>query len=65
METADMLTNLIQDFLNKNIAELKEKNILLTLPNKRIIKLGEHQESIEIVFNLYVSGKSCHVRLSG
>ena len=49
-----MLTNLIQDFLNKNIGELKEKNILLTLPNKRIIKLGEHQESIEIVFNSWL-----------
>ena len=50
METADMLTDLIQNFLNKNIGELEDKNILITLPNKKRIELGNHHSSLEITF---------------
>ena len=39
MEIADMLTKLIQNFLNKNIGELEDKNILITLPNGKRIEL--------------------------
>ena len=34
MEIADMLTKLIQNFLNNNIGELEDKNISITLPNQ-------------------------------
>ena len=40
MEIADMLTKLIQNFLNKNIGELEDKNISITLPNGKRIELG-------------------------
>ena len=50
MEIADMLTKLIQNFLNKNIGELEDKNISITLPNGKRIKLGNHQSSLEITF---------------
>ena len=49
-----MLTKLIQNFLNKNIGELKDKNFLIILPNKKIIELGNHQSSIEIRFNSWL-----------
>ena len=49
-----MLTKLIQNFLNKNIGELKDKNLLIILPNKKIIELGNHQSSIEIRFNSWL-----------
>jgi len=45
-----MLTKLIQNFLNKNIGELEDKNISITLPNGKRIELGNHQSSIEITF---------------
>ena len=51
MEIADMLTKLIQNFLNKNIGELEDNNISITLPNGKRIELGNHQSSIEITFN--------------
>ena len=54
METVDMLTDFIQNFLNKNIGELEDKNILITLPNKKRIELGNHQSSIEITFNSWL-----------
>ena len=54
METADMLTDLIQNFLNKNIAKLEDKNILITLPNKKRIELGNHHSSLEITFNSWL-----------
>ena len=46
-----MLTKLIQNFLNKNIGKLEDKNISITLPNGKRIELGNHQSSIEITFN--------------
>ena len=49
-----MLTNLIENFLNKNIGELEDKNISLTFPNKKRIKLGNHPSSIEITFNSWL-----------
>ena len=49
-----MLTKLIQNFLNKNICELEDKNISITLPNGKRIELGNHQSSIEITFNSWV-----------
>ena len=49
-----MLTKLIQNFLNKNIGELQDKNILITLPNGKKIKLGNHQSSLEITFNSWL-----------
>ena len=49
-----MLTKLIQNFLNKNIGELEDKNILITLPNGKRIELGNHQSSIEITFNSWL-----------
>ena len=54
MEIADMLTKLIQNFLNKNIGELEDKNISITLPNGKRIELGNHQSSIEITFNSWL-----------
>ena len=58
MEIADMLTKLIQNFLNKNIGELEDKNISITLPNGKRIELGNHQSSIEITFNSWPRIKS-------
>jgi len=49
-----MLTKLIQNFLNKNIGELEDKNISITLPNGKRIELGNHQSSIEITFNSWL-----------
>ena len=49
-----MLTDFIQNFLNKNIGELEDKNILISLPNKKRIELGNHQSSIEITFNSWL-----------
>ena len=49
-----MLTKLIQNFLNKNIGELEDKKILITLPNKNRIELGNHQSSIDITFNSWL-----------
>jgi len=49
-----MLTDLIQNFLNKNIGELEDKNILITLPNKKRIELGNHNSSLEITFNSWL-----------
>ena len=54
MEIADMLTKLIQNFLNKNIGELEDKNISIILPNGKKIELGNHQSSIEITFNSWL-----------
>ena len=54
MEIADMLTKLIQNFLNKNIGKLEDKNISITLPNGKRIELGDHQSSIEITFNSWL-----------
>ena len=54
MEIADMLTKLIQNFLNKNIGELEDKNISITLPNGKRIELGNHQSSVEINFNSWL-----------
>ena len=50
MAIVDMLTKFIQNFLNKNIGEVEDKNLLLILPNKKRIELGNHQASIEITF---------------
>ena len=49
-----MLTEAIQNFLNKNIGELEKKNISIILPNKRKIELGDNQESIQISFNSWL-----------
>ena len=49
-----MLTEIIQKFLNKNIGELKRKNICIILPNERKIELGENQDSVKISFNSWL-----------
>ena len=49
-----MLTDFIQNFLNNNIGELEDNNILITLPNKKKIELGNHQSSIDISFNSWL-----------
>ena len=49
-----MLTKLIQNFLNKNIGKLEDKNISITLPNGKRIELGNHQSSVEINFNSWL-----------
>ena len=54
MVIVDMLTKFIQNFLNKNIGEVEDKNLLLILPNKKRIELGNHQASIEITFHSWL-----------
>ena len=49
-----MLTKLIQNFLNKNIGELEDKNISIILPNGKRIELGNHQSTIKITFNSWL-----------
>ena len=46
-----MITELIEKFLNARIGELKQKNLILTLPNGRRIELGHHKNSVEITLN--------------
>ena len=54
MEVMDMLTKVIQNFLNKNIGKLEKENLSLILPNEKRIQLGDNLESLEIRFNSWL-----------
>ena len=45
MEEMDMLTKVIQNFLNKNIGKLERGNLSLILPNEKKIQLGDNLDS--------------------